>query len=188
MAPQANGKAFLGLINYLKEHYGAAAVDAVVAAAPPETKTVFANRISISQWYSYEAFTGFLGAIAQLYGHADPHFFQTVGENSGKRDLGTIYKIYKNLASSERLIRSCSGIWTSYYREAGEMTAVSWKPDNTVLRIMNFPGMSPLHCQLMVGWMASTMKELGIKFIEFSERACTSKGAPHHEFFARWQS
>jgi hypothetical protein len=186
MAPQANGKAFLGLIKFIKQNHGDNAIEPVIAAANHETQTIFSNRILMNDWYPYGAFVGFLEAMQATHGQGDPSYLRRAGESAGQRDLGTIYKIYKVFASSEKLIRSCDSVWASYYRGAGAMQAVTWEPQETVLRITDFPGMSPLHCQLMVGWMTATMREIGITFDEFSERQCQSRGAPYHEFFARW--
>jgi hypothetical protein len=129
----------------------------------------------------------FLEAIQKKMSNGDPLFFRRVGMNSGRLDLGSIFHIYKTVASTERLIRSCSIIWSSYYRNAGVMKAISWTPDNTVLQISDFPQMSSLHCLLMEGWMAVVMEEIGIKVVSYKETKCMSKGDSCHEFVYVWK-
>jgi hypothetical protein len=116
-------------------------------------------------------------------------FFHQVGASAGDRDLGTMFKVYVALASPERLIRSCTRVWSSYYRNAGTMRAIVWEPDDTRLRVEGFRAMAPAHCELMMGWMIATMKRIGFIVNEGArETACVSRGAPYHEFACTWRS
>lgn len=138
-------------------------------------------------WYPYRAYVDFLEAIDRRLGHGDTAYGRELGMMAGERDLGTIFRIYVALASPERLIRSCTRVWEGYYRNAGRMEAVAWEPQETLLRIYDFPAMAPIHCRLMEGWMLKTMATIGCKVLPGAkETACCSAGDEHHEFLARW--
>ncbi len=185
--PEASGRAFLGIIRSVKESHGAAELTAVVAAAGEETRKAFASRIRHSGWYPYAAFAGFLTALEQRLGHGDPGYGRRLGASSGVKDINSIFRIYLAIASPERLIRGCSRVWPSYYRQAGTMEATAWAPELTTLRITGFPAMAPVHCRLMEGWMIATMEALGLGVSESAgETLCTSRGDPHHEFSCTW--
>ncbi len=187
MAPTVSGRAFLGIVRSIKRRGGDELLERIVREAGDETGAVFVRPISKLSWQSYSSFVAFLKASARVLAKGDPSVARELGAEAGKQDLGTVLRVYVALASAERLIRSCSSVWASYYRDAGRMEAIRWKPEDTVLRIYDFPAMAPVHCRLMEGWMASTMETLGFTVSsDARERLCTSRGGEFHEFQCRW--
>ncbi len=185
---EVTGAAFLGLIRHVKDVAGQRALGEIVEASGPRTKAVFAQPIRVISWHPYAAYAGFLTAIDQKLGRGDLAYCRTLGEFAGARDLGTIFKIYVALASPERLIRSCTKVWSSYHRRAGEMRALSWEPARTVLRIEGFSSMHKGHCLLMEGWMIRTMDTIGCRVLPGArETTCMSTGGAFHEFACSWE-
>jgi hypothetical protein len=184
---EVSGRAFLGLIRHIKDAHGEAALRTVVAAAGAPTQAVFARPIRVMDWHAYPAFAGFLVSADRILGRGDLAFCRELGAFAGHRDLGTVLRVYVALASAERLIRACSKVWPSYYRNAGQMEALSWAPEETRLRIAGFAQMAPAHCRLMEGWMIATMETIGFSVGPGArETACPSRGAAHHEFVCVW--
>ena len=187
MSPEVSGKAFLGIIRHVKDSRGAGFLSQVVEACPAPTRRVFAEPIRATAFYPYAAYAGLLHLLERDMGKGDAAFGRKLGEVAGKRDLGSVLRVYVALASAERLIRACSKVWPSYYRNAGEMSAISWEPSDTRLRITGFPAMSPAHCRLMEGWMIATMATIGFRVSDDArEVRCESEGAPFHEFACTW--
>jgi hypothetical protein len=185
--PEVSGKAFLGVIRYVKDARGSDFLGSVVDAGAASTKAVFARPIRAGDWHPYEAYAGFLRGLERSMGRGDGRLARQLGEVAGKRDLGTVFRVYVALASAERLIRACSKVWPSYYRNAGTMEAIAWEPTDTRLRITGFAEMEPLHCRLMEGWMIATMNTIGFSVSDdASETRCSSRGAPYHEFACTW--
>ena len=187
-APTVSGRAFLGLVKSIKRRGGDDLLKRVVDGAAPEARAVLARPIPKLTWQPYGAFISFLEAAERTVGGSDRSFARVLGAEAGKMDLGTVLKVYVALSSAERLIRSCSTVWASYYRGAGRMEAVSWDPDETVLRIYDFDAMAPVHCRLMEGWMTSAMETLGFTVRDDAhERTCPSRGGAVHEFWCCWR-
>lgn len=185
--PEASGRAFLGVIRHIKETYGNDALAAAVADAGEPTSAVLRDRILHSGWYPYAAFSNFLTALENRFGEGKEDFGRRLGASSGVQDIHSVFRIYLAIASPERLIRGCSKVWPSYYRHAGTMEAVAWKPELTTLRITGFDSMAPVHCRLMEGWMIATMDALGLRVDENGrETLCVARGDPHHEFSCSW--
>ena len=189
MGAEVNGRAFLGLVKHIKGTRGPETLAAAIAAGTDESRRVFAHPIRMMGWYPYPAFVGFLHGIEKALGRSDQHSYcRELGDVAGVRDLGTVLRVYRTLSSPERLIRACEKVWSSYYRRAGRMEAVTWAPDDTTLRIYDFPEMDPAHCRLMEGWMVSTMRSIGFYVNNDAfERKCMSTGDPYHEFHCTWQ-
>jgi hypothetical protein len=185
--PEVSGRAFLGLIRFVKDTHGEDTLREVFKLARDGPVDVFARRIAIQDWLPYDVYTRFLRALEKQLAAGDRTFARRLGAIAGKRDLGTVLKVFVAIASAERLIRACSKIWPSYYRNAGSMEALEWQPERTVLRVTSFPEMHPLHCQLMEGWMIATMATIGCKVSDDArESVCSSRGGPHHEFVCSW--
>jgi hypothetical protein len=185
--PEASGKAFLGVIRHVKDTRGADFLGSLVEGCPEPTRLVFSKPIRAGDWHPYQAYAAFLRGLERSLGKGDGRVARGLGEVAGKRDLGTVFRVYVALASAERLIRACSKVWPSYYRNAGAMEAIAWEPSDTRLRITGFADMEPLHCRLMEGWMIATMATIGFRVSDDArETRCASHGAPFHEFSCTW--
>ena len=183
-----SGKAFLGLIRYLQETGGPTGVKDIVAKGSDLVQRTFAERIRVTRWYPYPAYTEFLRILAGELGNGDVGFMRRLGASAGRRDLGTILRVYVAMASPERMIRSCSKVWSSYYRDAGEMEATAWGAVDTRVCISGFPAMISEHCRLMEGWMIAAMDTIGCVVNEDAhETVCTNRGGDHHEFWCTWR-
>ncbi|MEZ4222289.1 MAG: hypothetical protein R3B13_15235 [Polyangiaceae bacterium] len=188
MRTLVSGRAFLGLIRHVIDVDGQEQLDRIVESAGSDTQAIFERRISKLGWYPYVGFTRFLAAAEQELTRPGKSVCHELGSVAGKRDLGTVLKIYLAIASPERLIRASKLVWPSYYRNAGRMEAVEWQPESTVLRIYDFPEMTRLHCQLMEGWMIATMESLGLEVLPGARQtAFMGDGARYHEFCCSWR-
>ncbi len=184
-----SGRALLGLLAFAKERGGEQTVAGIVGKLSEPARDAFAERVQPLRYYPYAVYIELLYALKLRFGRPSQRFFAHLGAAAGERDLGTMFKIYRTLASPERLIRSCSRVWVSYYRDAGTMTAIAWAPDDTRLRIEGFAEMDRAHCELMEGWMIGTMKQIGVVVSEDArETACMSRGDAHHEFACTWRA
>ena len=186
---EVSGRALLGLLAFAKDRGGKQSLDEIVAKLSEPSRAVLAERVQPLRYYPYAVYVELLYALKMRFGRPTQRFFVNLGATAGERDLGTMFKIYRTLASPERLIRSCSRVWASYYRGAGTMTAIAWSPDDTRLRIEGFAEMDRAHCELMEGWMISTMKQIGVVVNEDGrETACMGRGDAFHEFQCTWRA
>jgi hypothetical protein len=183
-----SGKAFLGLIRYVRESGSPTEVKDLVAKGSDLVQQTFAERIRVTRWYPYAAYAAFLRILNSELGKGDAAFMRGIGAAAGRRDLGTILRVYVAIASPERMIRSCSKVWSSYYRDAGEMTASAWSDGDTRVRISGFPEMTSAHCRLMEGWMIAAMDMIGCPVNDGAhETICTNRGGEFHEFWCTWR-
>ena len=64
-APEVSGRAFLGIINHVREAHGREALTQAIGASPQPTRTVFAGRILHGNWYPYAACIQYIHTEAQ---------------------------------------------------------------------------------------------------------------------------
>lgn len=185
---RVRGMAFLGTARYVKHNHGQATLDRIVAEAGPATQKTFTKRIDGLGLQPYESFAGFLHSTDRVLGTGDLTFCRRIGEMAARNDLQTIFRVYAVRPSPETMIRACTPVWGMYYDDAGYMEAVEVEPENTVLRITDFPDMDPAHCRLMEGWMSAAMDVIGARVLPGSgETECMSQGGRYHEFCCRWE-
>jgi hypothetical protein len=180
--------AFLGTARHVKQRHGLEMLAKVTRDAGPEAQQTFATRIDGLALHPYEAFVGLLRSVDRNLGSGDLSYCRVLGEMAARADLETIFKVYALRPSPENMIRACTPIWGMYAENAGFMEALEVSPENTVLRISDFPEMDPAHCRMMEGWMIAAMDVVGVRVLPGScERECTSTGGRFHEFWCQWE-
>jgi len=175
------------VIKFAKAEYGPSALNELLEGQDRDILKVFEKRILVLSWYPYSAYIYLLKAIDLKWGNGDLIYCKRIGEHAATLDLKSFLRVYNARGGQKDLIKSSTMVWSSYYRNAGRMEAVSAEPENTVLRIMDFPEMDPAHCRLMEGWMSEAIKMIGTQLISgVTEVKCMSKGDPYHEFKCVW--
>ncbi len=184
---EVNGREFLGLIKHIKESRGADFLKEVLDQAGEVNRKIFSKRVLALGWYPYQGYVDLIRAIAKKMGNGDPAYFRKLGEVAASLDLGSFLNVYKISGGPEELIQAAGMVWPGYYRNAGKMEVNSSQPENTVIRILDFPEMDPAHCRLMEGWITAAMVILGGKMVSPArETMCMSKGDSCHEFTFTW--
>ncbi|MBZ0118908.1 MAG: hypothetical protein K8H88_18060 [Sandaracinaceae bacterium] len=187
--PFARGRALIGALRFVKSQRGQAGLDELRRGASPALAAVLEGRIAQAAWYPYAVYVELLRLTDLQLGKGDLEVCRELGQWAGAQDLGSMFKIYAMLASADRLIRSSKLVWPQYYKNCGEMQALSTAPGDTRLRITGFSAMDPSHCRLMEGWMIATMAQIGCHVNrDGRETTCTSRGDPHHEFACTWST
>jgi hypothetical protein len=184
------GVAFLGILKYIKTLPGGEALlPKVIAALSPEAKQICQRKVIAVVDYPYPVFISFLRAADQVAGQGDLSMCRELGVYAAKRDIESVYNIYKKRARPADLFRDGLILWKSYYQNAGQFQTVEAAPERTVMRILDFPHMDAAHCRLMEGWISQALAETGAVWIEEPrEVRCASKGDPYHEFIGSWKS
>ncbi len=184
---EVRGMAFLGVIRHVRSTYGEERLAALLQDASSATRLACSERIRPNGWYPYAGFAGFLKAVEGGLGRGDRALVRELGGEAARLDLETTFGQLQTPEDPATLIRACTLVWSTYYRDAGEMTAVEWQPTRTVLRIDGFPDMAKEHCALMEGWMIEAMALIGARVDEGArETVCMHDGGPFHEFVCTW--
>jgi hypothetical protein len=180
--------AFLGVLKELRARVDADRLGAALKTWGRELAMVTGERVARTEWYPYAAFAQLLTGAERELGDGTGALSRELGHAAAKSDLSGAFAVLKLLASPRHLIGSCERVWPRYYRNAGRMEAVSTRPENTVLRIHEFPEMSPAHCRMMEGWMISAMEVLGATVLPGGkETICMAQKGKFHEFVCQWK-
>lgn len=175
------------MVKHIKQTRGDETLSRVIAETGAAGEPVFSRRIQLLDWYPYDSFVAFLRAADRVVGEGDLAYCRTLGMAAAERDLSSVFSFIARIYGPERLIRSCSRVWGRYYQNAGRMEAVAWSPEDTRLRIAEFPEMQLAHCRLMEGWMWGAMKQIGARVNDDGRQThFMGDGDPYHEFACTW--
>jgi hypothetical protein len=188
--PSAKGTAFLGIFKLIKSRpEGAELLDRAISSLSPQYRDLFKRKVFAIKDYPYAAFVELIRTVDRLLGKGDQAFCREIGRFTAVLDMQSVYNLYKKAATPRDLARDGDIIWKSYYSNAGQMKTEDVSPENTLVRIYDFPEMDPAHCRLMEGWMEQAIVESGGVWLEeIRETKCAARGDEYHEFRGRWKA
>ncbi|HSM51068.1 MAG TPA: hypothetical protein VLA75_06680, partial [Thermoanaerobaculia bacterium] len=144
----------------------------------------FSSNIIHGMWYPYEAFAALLDALSRAPAHGRPEAFRQLGERMAERDLTTLLRVYAMITSPTRLAEVPRKIWEQRFRGAGvaasEVGEMSFR-----FTISGFPGIHPLHCELLTGYGLATGRRSTRTFDNVHDR-CVHRGDRECSFLSRW--
>jgi hypothetical protein len=167
--PVANvrGRAIDDALQFVRESWGEAALQRVVAELPPEAQAVCGALVHDSEWYPLDHLVVLLRTARRLLAQEDPDFFRRQGFHAGQREKAAFLGVM--VATPELISKTAPTIWRMFY-DVGRLVAL----DHGVGQIHDFPT-TPELCQRFIGiWegIASTPE----KPIVAKETQCRLRG------------
>jgi hypothetical protein len=156
------GMALRGALKYVKESGHPAGIAQVLAALPAEVRPVFDKRILTGDWYPYEAYAALLQVIDRLHGRGDLTKMPELGHFAIRQDSSTVLKVISLFASVQQLIGR-SGMFWGRYCDTGTFTDVESGDRHVAMALRDFPGISPEHCHLLIGWLEGLALSVGAR-------------------------
>ncbi len=186
-APFVKGASLLGFLKYIKELPQAEQLnEKIIALLSPQAAKLIERKVIAVADYPYAVFVEIIRTIDKVMGNGDLSVCLALGEYAASRDVKAYLSTFKREIKPEELFGAIDLIWRSYHINSGQLKVEDTSPDNTIIRIYDFPLMDSAHCKLMEGYFIQGIKQMGWTLIEGIETKCTSKGDPYHEFMGRW--
>jgi len=187
--PMVKGASLIGFFKYVKDSKdGAALMEKVLDALPPESAQVCRQKVIAVADYPYSLFVDLIRAIDKVTGVGNLSVCVALGRYAAARDIQAFMETFKSEVKPEDLSRAADIMWKSYHINSGTIEAKDTSPENFAIRICDFPQMDPAHCRLMEGYLSQAMIEVGGSWIEdVHEVKCCSNGDPYHEFQGKWK-
>lgn len=184
LRPELKGPVLRGVLRDAKEMLPGGAAQ-LVAALPQEVRQAhFGQNILPGGWYPYEALSVLLDAYSRLLAPGRPETIQEVGARSAGRDLNTLLKAWSLVSSPSRIADMPAMIWRQRFRNAG--AAASEKGVSSFrFTIAGFPGIHPLHCEMLTGYGRAWGRQWAKSFENTHDR-CVHRGGGDCSFFSSW--
>jgi hypothetical protein len=166
------------------EKRGAAAMQKVLAALPPDTQRIVESNILPSSWYPFSAFIDLSETIDRTLGTGDHKLCYELGRFACDENLPTLYKIFFRIADVQYIIRRAAAAWRVNYDQGG--IAVITEGDHLVVLRMEVPRAHRAHCLSVLAWIVRAGELSGAKDVKTVER-CRLRGDEACEFEMRWR-
>ncbi len=173
---QTRGRDLQDAKAFVRERYGAAAHDRVLAALEPRRRGSFAEPIRDVDWYPLEALVLYLRAAHALLDPGATDFYRQQGRFAAEREKATL--LGPAMATPESRARLAPTTWRMFY-SVGRLEVVGETPTEACGRIHEFPA-TPELCERFCGiWegLVSTPR----RQVRAEETRCVRRGDPYCE-------
>ena len=137
------GRALDGALDFVRESWGEAGLQGVMAELPPATRAVCNGLGEGHEWYPLEHLVVLLQTARTSCAPEDPSFFRRQGFYAGRREKAAYLGVM--VATPEVIVKTAPTIWRMFY-DVGRLVPVG----NGVGQIQDFPT-TPELCQRFVG-------------------------------------
>jgi hypothetical protein len=187
--PLVKGVVLIGFIDSVKGlPQGEALLKEIISALPEQSAKVVGGMIVAIAEYPYKVFVDCLKAAVEVSGKGDLEKAKDFGKYRSSMVIRAFLKNSGNRLSIHDLMLVGDLLWKSHHINSGYLKLEDSSPENSILRIYEFPQMDPVHCKYMEGYLGQAMEEVGAVWIEeLREVKCCSRGDNYHEFRGTWK-
>ena|SRR5262245_56357231 len=182
---QIKGMAVLGLLKFVKETAGKASIAELLPHLSSGARPAFEHPILAGDWYPYEVYASLLAVVTLRLGDGRTDFPASLGRFAARHDTGSIFRIVTAIISPRRALHAAGFFW-SRYCDAGRFVMTCINQEDAAGHIEDFPGISPLHEQLLTGWIEGVGSAAGARDPHVELVASVHHGAPRSEYQMRW--
>jgi len=178
------GTAVDASLRYVRERFGEATLDRVLAALPEADRAALGHGVLASSWYPMAAFLRFMQEAERQLGPQESDLLRRMGRASSDYALRGIYKIFFKVGSPEFIIARAAPVFSSYY-DTGQMKVVESVPGHAEMELIGFGGAREF-CERVHGWMERTLELSGARNVRLAHTACVHRGEAVCRFEAIW--
>lgn len=178
------GTAVDASLRYVRERFGEATLDRVLAALPETDRAALGQGVLASSWYPMDAFLHFMQEAERQLGPQEPDLLRRMGRASSDYALKGIYKIFFKVGSPEFIIARAAPVFSSYY-DTGQIKVVESVSGHAEMELVGFAGAREF-CERVHGWMERTLELSGARNVRLAHTACVHRGEAACRFEAIW--
>ena len=184
---KVKGSAVATIPIFIKERFGEEGYQKWLNALPPDTQTIYSDKILPTSWYPLKQVlmepTKKLCEI--FYGGGMKGAWES-GRFSAEQGLKGVYKMFIKLGSVHFLIKKASTILPTYF-DPSHIDILELGEKNALLHITKFEEADPTIDNRIGGWIERALEISGCKNIRVSIRKSLAKGDPVTELHLTWE-
>jgi len=152
----------------------------------PEDKAIVTGKILPSAWYPYETFKNCFNAIFEVLAKKNLDQARQWGKFYGEAIMSGIYKGLLRQDEPLEYIKK-SQVHIKNFYDFGKIEVISEKPNQVLIKAMDFdPSFPPLY-YIMLGWWERTVELCGAKNIQSEFVRKSWEGAEDTAFRIKWE-
>ena len=157
----------------------------VLRSLPPEYAERVGRVILATETIPVHALNQLTEAAAKARHEPVEQFARRAGRQGAEDAIKGIYRFFATLMTPAGLLAKATSMWSSLYNR-GRLEVFDQKDTSAHLRLVDFPS-EIAGCNRVTGWIERMAELTGAKNVHVDQTQCYSKGAPHCEWFVRWQ-
>src|SRR6185503_1738635 len=183
--PNVKGAAIAARLRFVRERYGEAGVQRLLAALPPGYRDMIEARVLPQAWVPYDLFIEVLVQADQQFGHGDLALCFEMGQYAAEVNLPTIYRVFYRFGSPAFVLSKAARLWSVHY-DSGAL--VPHDEGNGVFRICieRFEQPHRAHCLSVLGWAVKSIELSGGRVQRAEEARCRTRGDAACDLALTW--
>lgn len=153
--PRVKGIAIKGAVDALN-----VSRELALELLPERLKHYLDETLLVSGWYPEEDHYGLLLVIAKIYYREGKDVWFWIGRRAARHDLTRLYQAMVQIGRPFNTMRRFPKIWR-LYRTAGYLKVQTIGSTKGVVRLYDYPFMTPDTSRLMAGYLAETIQLSG---------------------------
>ena len=171
-------------IAFVKERFGEAAWEKVLAALPEDDRRQLMVPTNVG-WYEFELGDRLDKAIVAVLGNGDTQIFREMGRASARENLGGVHSSFLNPRDPMKFMAKAPVIYRFYYA-TGERKWESTGPSSGLLTTSGSDTFSTADCATVMGWYEEALSMLGAQDIAVVEETCCARGGDACRYRVTW--
>jgi hypothetical protein len=184
MAGLTKGIGFLGVMAFVREHFGEDGWQQVFQSLSNEDQLEMAGIIPMG-WYRLELYTRLMRQIGAVHEQARPRLFEECGEFSAEQDLTTVYKAFMRFADPGLTLDQSMKLWRRFH-DTG-MWRIERGDKRAVGTLTDWGCVDERCCRELTGYMSTLIGLSRGKDASVHHRECRARGASACVFLANWR-
>jgi hypothetical protein len=182
---QVKGTAIQSSLRFVRERFGAAAVDAILRALPAERCGVLSGAILVSAWYPLEVLLAYMKEAERQLGARDPELLYDMGQASCDHGVTGVYKVFFKVGSPEFVTSRSARVFSSYY-DTGELRLLESRDGYSAVEVVGIEPSAPELCLRLHGWLHRTLELAGARNVRSTHSSCVHRGDAVCRFEGTW--
>jgi hypothetical protein len=171
---------------WIREKFGEAGVEKVLAACSPAVRDRCATAIALD-WIPFAELVEFLTVADRQLGTGDGSVAEAIGAASARVNLRHLaLRLAFFLGRPEFLMRRVTGIWRQY-NEQGEMVVREFVSGRMLAELSGLPSPDWYLCSSITGWLHEAGLATGMRALSTKHLECRGRGEAHCYWELRWE-
>ena len=182
---QVKGTALQSSLRFVRERFGAAALEGILRALPSDERSLLGGTILVSSWYPLQALLSYMQEAERQLAAQEPELLFQMGKASCDHGVTGVYKIFFKVGSPEFVVSRAARVFSSYY-DSGELRVVESRDGHAAVEIVAIQPAAPQLCARFYGWMHRTLELSGARNLRSSHSTCVHRGDAVCRFEGTW--
>lgn len=181
---QVKGAVLKSRLAFVREHFGDAGSERLLAALPEADRAVLGNLLP-TKWYPFELGKRLDDAIVTVLGGGDRAFFERLGAASAEKNLSTVHHTFLTPGNPHGLLSKAGTIYGMYY-ETGRRDYRKTGEKEAVLTTHDAETFSAADCLTVIGWHKKALEMCGATEVRIVEEECRAAGGAECRYRISW--